>query len=362
LLWGRQLGTDGTEEYGSVSADPLGGVYVSGRTTGSLGGPNAGPGGVGYVSGDQFLVKYDANGSLLWTRQIGALGEETYARVAADGLGNVYISGSTPGNVGGPNAGGNDTYLRKYASDGTLLWGRQLGTNVGDGGGGVAADALGNVFISSGTYGSLGGPNAGDADAFIAKYNADGTHQWTRQFGSTAYDSASYQYGSLATDGKGNVYVAATLNASVEGSTITLVDVYFAKYDTNGSLVWEQFFDGGHPRISTDGRGNVFTSSGSIRKFLDPTSPGDFNADGTVDAADYIVWRSGLGTSYSQSDYNLWRANFGRSAAGAAAVGNTLGATNSGNIPEPGALLLTAMALFLCRLPGPFTVLFRRRR
>jgi hypothetical protein len=73
--------------------------------------------------------------------------------------------------------------------------------------------------------------------------------------------------------------------------------------------------------------------------------PGDFNNDGTVDAADYIAWRNGLGTTYTQADYNIWRANFGRSAAGAAAVADTFSAASSANIPEPAALLLSAMAL-----------------
>ena len=52
--------------------------------------------------------------------------------------------------------------------------------------------------------------------------------------------------------------------------------------------------------------------------------PGDYNRDGSVDAADYIVWRATVGnTSQTASadgirnlivdaaDYNLWRANFG---------------------------------------------------
>ena len=39
---------------------------------------------------------------------------------------------------------------------------------------------------------------------------------------------------------------------------------------------------------------------------------GDYNRDGTVDAADYVVWRSGLGTTYTQADYDVWRANFGQ--------------------------------------------------
>src|ERR1700742_3841341 len=32
--------------------------------------------------------------------------------------------------------------------------------------------------------------------------------------------------------------------------------------------------------------------------------PGDFNDDGHVDAADYLVWRGGLGTTFTQSDYD----------------------------------------------------------
>jgi hypothetical protein len=36
--------------------------------------------------------------------------------------------------------------------------------------------------------------------------------------------------------------------------------------------------------------------------------PGDFNNSGTVDAADYVVWRKGLGATYTQTDYDVWRA------------------------------------------------------
>ena len=39
-----------------------------------------------------------------------------------------------------------------------------------------------------------------------------------------------------------------------------------------------------------------------------PSLPGDFNWDGRVDTADYVVWRKGLGTEYDESDYDVWRA------------------------------------------------------
>jgi len=58
---------------------------------------------------------------------------------------------------------------------------------------------------------------------------------------------------------------------------------------------------------------------------------GDFNADGTVDAADYSRWRDGLGTIYTQDDYNDWKTNFGQSLGGASSslFSSALGATGS---------------------------------
>ena len=53
----------------------------------------------------------------------------------------------------------------------TLEWTRQLGTSESDVSVGVPADRLGNVFISGHTRGSLGGTNAGDNDAFVAKFS-----------------------------------------------------------------------------------------------------------------------------------------------------------------------------------------------
>jgi hypothetical protein len=71
-----------------------------------------------------------------------------------------------------------------------------------------------------------------------------------------------------------------------------------------------------------------------------PDLPGDFNYDGTVDAADYVVWRKGLGTTYTQDDFNTWRANFGTTLYPGG------GAMDSFDIaaPEPGS---HALLLFL---------------
>lgn len=78
--------------------------------------------------------------------------------------------------------------------------------------------------------------------------------------------------------------------------------------------------------------------------------PGDFNFDGVVDAADYLVWRvasgsTGLGIAadangdqvVDAADYEIWKANFGGSAASSTAV---LVAA----VPEPQSATLALIA------------------
>jgi len=63
---------------------------------------------------------------------------------------------------------------------------------------------------------------------------------------------------------------------------------------------------------------------------------GDYNEDGTVDAADYVVWRR---TNINgQQGYDDWRANFGNSSPGGGS-GDSLGA-----VPEPISALLLVFA------------------
>jgi uncharacterized protein YjbI with pentapeptide repeats len=94
---------------------------------------------------------------------------------------------------------------------------------------------------------------------------------------------------------------------------------------------------------------NLYTT-GEVTLAAAPSLPGDFNATGTVDAADYVVWRKGLGTVYSQDDFDDWRENFGVTAGGAA----TETVFSRGAVPEPGTfgLLLLAALFIACRVPA----------
>ena len=75
---------------------------------------------------------------------------------------------------------------------------------------------------------------------------------------------------------------------------------------------------------------------------------GDYNHNGVVDTADYVVWRKGLGTTYTQADYDMWRSNFGKTASGA---GSGAGAIANAAVPEPTTLVMVILgALAMCSL------------
>jgi hypothetical protein len=69
--------------------------------------------------------------------------------------------------------------------------------------------------------------------------------------------------------------------------------------------------------------------------FVDPL-PGDYNNNGKVDAADYVVWRNGDSPFDGQSGYDAWAAHFGNGAGS----GSGLSA-----VPEPAGLVLLLTAI-----------------
>jgi len=175
----------------------------------------------------------------------GSIGTEYGYDVAVDGSGNIYVTGYS----GIFGAGSGDVVLLKYDSSGGLLWQKTWGGTGSDVGRGIAVDGSGNTYVTGYTT-SFG---AGSGDVVLLKYDSSGALAWQKTWGNTSDD---YGY-SVAVYGPGSIYVTGhTMSFGVGG------DVVLLKFDSSGSLVWQETWGGTGEDVgwgvAVDNSGNVF--------------------------------------------------------------------------------------------------------
>jgi len=220
VQWTRQYGSSTFDETHGASLDGLGNLYVSGYTDGSLGKPNAG-------SYDAFVSKFSVAGELLWTRQFGTEADDRALGISTDQLGNVFVSGHTHGDLGAVNAGNRDIFVSKLDAAGNLEWTRQLGTSLEDRtDAGANVDGLGGVYFSGYTLGDLVGKGSGGYDVVFGHFDSAGNLHWVQQIGTSANDWSS----GINSDHRGSLLLSGSTGGSLAGTNAGGDDVFLAKY------------------------------------------------------------------------------------------------------------------------------------
>ena len=267
--WSQQMGTAGNDSPAGIAVDPNGDIIIGGLTAGGLGGnTNAG-------STDLFAMKLDTSGSVMWTRELGTTVEEFVTGMALDSIGDVYVVGYTFGSLdGNTNVGGADAFLVKYDNNGTKLWTKQTGSSADDQGNAVAAGPSGGVYIVGSTAGNLQGTNAGQGDAFIEYHDASGANGSILQFGGAGDDSAL----TVAVDAAGHVFVGGVSNGSIAASTANAggYDIFVAELDAGVSgPMWMDEHGGAGDDVANamalDSLGNIY-AAGTTDGALDGNS------------------------------------------------------------------------------------------
>ena len=251
------MGTLSGEEFGSeVKVDSSGSVYLAGRTNSTtLDGQTHTRDINTQTTSLSFVTKLNANGSKAWTRLSDL--EGTYN---ADGSGwDSYESSLTLGSDGMVYLGASSDYsfnagrskISKYDSQGNKIGDTIIEADSASGGGAALRQLItGNddsIYATGMTRGTIDGNIAnGYDDAFLIKYNADGTKAWTKQFGSRAGDNANGM--TIGTDGK--IYVSGTTSGSFGGQTNSFDpnssssdqrDSFVTQFDSNGTQGWTKF-------------------------------------------------------------------------------------------------------------------------
>jgi hypothetical protein len=266
----------------------------------------------------------------------------------------------------------------------------------------VTANSIGELNPTNSSTVGLGASNSlgsvydplALAPAFGTTPVADLTFAYTRSDGRTASAPVTYINNGLAntlvlqvdpTDGKARIVNDSTFNniqfdgyqiTSASNSLLTtwnsLQDQFLTGWEevptiTTGLLAElnptaTTTVNAGQTAVTLAG---LFRTAGGTQdlafQFRVPGT-GDYNSNGVVDAADYVVWRDKLGQMFalpnrdpanvgavSMADYNSWRSHFGRSVGPETGVLNGVvryAAFSSGGLPEPSTLAIVLLSIF----------------
>ncbi len=216
-----------------------------------------------------------------WATFYGGSANDYGNKIATDKAGNIIIIGytnstnsiATTGSHQSIKIGNDDAFAAKFNNNGTILWATYYGGSGGDYGNGITTDSIGNIIItgyttspnSIATTGSHKTTNDGSHDAFIAKFNTNGTRLWGTYYGGSGND-----YGNgITTDAIGNIMITGYTSSTSAIATIGVHqsvfggndDTFIAKFNTNGVRQWATYYGGSGVDI---GKGIVIDSIGNI--------------------------------------------------------------------------------------------------
>ncbi len=234
LDWSTYLGQSmGDFTQQGIALDGLGNVYVAG-TTNDASWLTTGPvRGQGVVT--SFVAKLTTRGQLIWSRALAAGEWGAGKSIAIDSSNNVLI------------AGGGITV--KLMGNGTQLW------SYAHGGNGIAVDQTGNVYLvgdtitagwTSGGYDTSYNGGRYRGDGYVIKLSNSGVHLWSSYLGGSDDDYAN----AVAVDGQGNVFVMGTtlsdgwISGGFQPTYQGKGDAFVAKLSSAGQHLWSTYLGG----------------------------------------------------------------------------------------------------------------------
>ncbi len=351
LLWGTYYGGYGYEVGHGICCDHSGNVYVTGETdsydhiatTGAY--KTVHPG----MDEDAFIAKFSGSGALIWGSFFGGDSAEIGNNITCDALDNVYLAGRTTShsNIATIGAyqvvfgGTADIFVAKFSPIGILQWSTYFGGIGEENSACIAINNDQNIFIGGSTkspdYIATSGVYQtvlnGIEDAFLAKFNTEGSRLWATYYGGSGYDVGA----GICTDNSGNIYMGGTTSSSFGIATPAAhqliygggaYDAFLTKFDTSGTPLWGTYYGGA---------GNDGTTQ------LTCISPGNIAITGTTWSNAGIStsdgWQTNLGGTRNAfiADFNasgalLWGSYYGGDGTTAMGISSDI----SGNIYATG--------------------------
>jgi uncharacterized delta-60 repeat protein len=268
LVWAKQAGAESNADGWKITALSDDSVVVTGWFAESAifspGEPNQTQlDCAGYR--DMFVARFNPDGSLVWAKRAGGISPDEGHGITSLSDNSIVITGHFIGSstfgmeefnqTALTSAGESDLFIARYNQDGTLTWAKSAGGPKWDECWDVTAlsddsTVVTGFFEDSGTFGA-GESNQttlisnGIWDAFIARYNPDGTIAWAKQAGGSGRFDCGIGITVLTDDSTvvtGYFKGKATFGQHEANRTILKSggnnDMFNAKYNPNGTLAW----------------------------------------------------------------------------------------------------------------------------
>lgn len=286
-------------------------------------------------------ITYDANGFIY------IIGNFRGKADFNPGTATYYLQSSCPCDESEPLKP--DVFFAKYSKTGALVWANKIGGSGYDYGKDIAVDASGNVYVtgsfeSTANFGAAANSynltSNGNADIFLAKYNSSGQLIWAHNFGGVVLDEGT----SLSVTPAGEINLTGYFNGAVDfdASSASVIldagsssDPFFARYDTNGNLVWAKDITG---TGETYAQNMYVDNAGSIYITGNFFGTSDFNVGTNVFNLTSAGAKDAFYAKYTSKGDFVWATSVGNSGD---QTGQAIIADKTGNVYATGYFIGT---------------------
>lgn len=327
-LWAKTGDGPSANEGYAMTIDPNNNIFITGMFNGStqtFGTYTLTKAGLQ----DYYLVKYDANGNVIWAKNSTCTGADGGMSISSDAAGNIYLTGTyfgstmTLGTNTLSNAGGNDIFVTKMDNNGNVLWATSAGGVNNDLVHSIRTDAANNSYIcgyfASPTivFGTYTLTNTGNYSFYIVKYDPSGNVAWAKN----TNDCNANVVSALAVAPGGIIYATGVFTSpTMVIGTHTLTntgasDMFIVKYNTSGTALWAKNSNGISDEVGraicSDANGNVYVTGNYTGSTFSYSSTVFTNSGATdafvlkADASGNPVWGRNIGGSLIDAGYAI---------------------------------------------------------
>lgn len=230
-LWKKQFGSEGDEDIQWSAIDKPGNIYLAGYTTGTVNTTNTG-------KEDIIVYKFSPEGKSEWIKQIGTDSTDIAKGICTDLSGNVYVIGLTSGIAGSASYGKTDCVLIKMDNEGNILKTVQFGTPEDDMGYSIAAGVHNDVFVCGTTWGNISGQGNGMVDGFAGRFSSSLEKQELFQFGTNGFDIPLV----ICADNEDHLYVGGSTSGNFASDQAGEGDCFVLKMNFKDGILWKKQF------------------------------------------------------------------------------------------------------------------------